>query len=462
MSNFYTEPFVSAGEMEFPSEPYITAQPQNHTASGPEEYVLTVIAAGAVSYRWEVYDGERWSAISGATSDTLTINIDSSMNGWRYRVLVTGADGSTVVSKAAQIAVKGFHEYTLGGAIVTFMGPVTIIDLKANIVAVQDLHGYENPWPAGGGKNKFNPDFTNTTISGTTITKLPDGKVTTSGVPTASFDFVLGHFTLSAGTYILNGAPADGGVNKWRLQVTDYPVVNSLGQDNGSGVTFTLSSDMEIAVRLQMYVGASSPMTFAPMIRLSSVTDSTFAPYENICPISGFSEVDVVVSPTLDAGDGTTYPISLDSTYYGGVLDVTSGVLTVTHGCSPISADWGWSKSSSYPGGFYFNAQSYLGYKPYNPIISSHAKTATTLSEYVKGTCYCDSTINFRLMTAESTVQDWEDFITAQANANTPITICYELATPTTVQLTPTEVSTLLGQNNIWANSGDISVTILR
>ncbi len=35
--------------------------------------------------------------------------------------------------------------------------------------------------------------------------------------------------------------------------------------------------------------------------------------------------------------------------------------------------------------------------------------------------------------------------------------ICYELATPTTTQLTPTEVDTILGTNNVWSD-GDVYV----
>ena len=37
--------------------------------------------------------------------------------------------------------------------------------------------------------------------------------------------------------------------------------------------------------------------------------------------------------------------------------------------------------------------------------------------------------------------------------------MCYKLATPQTVQLTANEISTLLGQNNIWADTGDAEVT---
>jgi len=40
-----------------------------------------------------------------------------------------------------------------------------------------------------------------------------------------------------------------------------------------------------------------------------------------------------------------------------------------------------------------------------------------------------------------------------------PITAVYPLATPITVQLTPSQLSTLLGTNNIWADTGDTEVT---
>lgn len=330
MSNFYTEPFVSAGEMEFPSEPYITAQPQNHTATGPEEYVLKVIAAGAVSYQWEVFDGESWSAISGATSDTLTISIDSSMNGWRYRVLVTGADGSTVVSKAAQIAVKGVQEITLEGAIVTFTGPARIKSLEVGINAVQ---------------------------SGT---------------------------------------------------------------------------------------GDPSP--------------------DNIRPISGWDAVNVVVSPTLVAEDGTTYPISLGQTVYGGTLDVTSGVLTVTH----LTVDMGDLVWLLAPGATHIwstgiNDKKNITSPPYSNrqtsiICSAYgADSQISISENAMNNCkwLCIEKKVFIKDTAYSSASDFKTAVTGQK-------IVYELATPTTVTLTPTQVETLLGTNNIWADSGDIIVTIIR
>ncbi|MBQ2158011.1 MAG: hypothetical protein II443_05560, partial [Oscillospiraceae bacterium] len=36
--------------------------------------------------------------------------------------------------------------------------------------------------------------------------------------------------------------------------------------------------------------------------------------------------------------------------------------------------------------------------------------------------------------------------------------VVYELATPQAYQLTPQQIQTLLGTNNVWANSGDVEV----
>ena len=47
---------------------------------------------------------------------------------------------------------------------------------------------------------------------------------------------------------------------------------------------------------------------------------------------------------------------------------------------------------------------------------------------------------------------------TAFKSAVTGQTLVYELAEPITIQLTPNQVNSLLGANNIWADSGDTEV----
>ena len=38
--------------------------------------------------------------------------------------------------------------------------------------------------------------------------------------------------------------------------------------------------------------------------------------------------------------------------------------------------------------------------------------------------------------------------------------VVYKFATPVTYQLTPQEVQTLVGQNYVWADTGDVTVTV--
>jgi hypothetical protein len=40
--------------------------------------------------------------------------------------------------------------------------------------------------------------------------------------------------------------------------------------------------------------------------------------------------------------------------------------------------------------------------------------------------------------------------------------LCYELATPLTIDLTPQQMTTLLGTNNIWSDAGDVTVEYKR
>ena len=100
---------------------------------------------------------------------------------------------------------------------------------------------------------------------------------------------------------------------------------------------------------------------------------------------------------------GETYSITFPSeagTVYGGSLDVTTGVLTV-----------------------------------------DRAQIASYNGETLPGKWISD-----------------RDVYAAGASPTTGAQVVYELATPQTYQLTPQEVRTLLGQNNIWANTGDTSV----
>lgn len=431
-------------------------------------------------------------------------------------------------------------------------------EVKAKIEPVQDLHGYDHPWPAGGGKNKFNTDFSDTTVNGTAITKLSDGKVSTSGVPTSAFDLVIGTVTLPAGDYILNGCPAGGGATKYRLQVTDFPARENLGQDSGSGVSFTLSEEMVVAVRIQVYTGASASLTYAPMIRLASETDDTFAPYSNICPISGWDGVKVsrtgknLWHGTLENGVDVLIPLKPGVTYTftAGMVDATaSSYLLVRRkaigGESWVTVSYIISgtivlpKTITAEAGYEYSMWSNSSYTNIKDIQIELGSTATAYEPYAgqtysitlpteAGTVYggeltvnadgsgslvvdrasvdlgtlnwaYDSTnafFKYNLTVAKSgepllcslygyggykgdmqmatadigiynintnayiKVKDtaYSDAATFKA-AMSGVQLAYELVTPITYTLTASQIRTLLGTNNVWADTGDVALT---
>ena len=151
----------------------------------------------------------------------------------------------------------------------------------------------------------------------------------------------------------------------------------------------------------------------------------------------------ILPATTLNIG-GNDVPV------YGGTLNTSTKILTVTHRLFELSSvpTNSWAKSNTFPGGFFANNQvtEPVGtFKGYTPFICTHAKTALFISEYLYGTCFSDNSISFRLMEAESTVSDWVNYVTEQNMNNTPINICGEVINSITYQLTETELISVIG-----------------
>ena len=178
---------------------------------------------------------------------------------------------------------------------------IPIKELTVHIEPVQDLHGYDNPWPAGGGKNLYNAVLSTNSVNGIDFTN-DNGIITASGTATANVYKVnhnFGFIYLEAGSYI-----ATGGDN---IPTGDFRLAdnrNSSQTDSGSvaigtitqsepSLSFTLSSAQYIFFNIIVASGATGNYTYKPMIRLSTVSDDTWEPYSNICPISGHTECEV-------------------------------------------------------------------------------------------------------------------------------------------------------------------------
>jgi hypothetical protein len=86
--------------------PVISQQPVDVSVCAGENASFSVTSTNAVSYQWQVFDGNNWNNIPGATSSTLTLsNVTITMNAGLYRVRVIGLC-TTVNSAAATLYVK--------------------------------------------------------------------------------------------------------------------------------------------------------------------------------------------------------------------------------------------------------------------------------------------------------------------------------------------------------------------
>lgn len=160
---------------------------------------------------------------------------------------------------------------------------------------------------------------------------------------------------------------------------------------------------------------------------------------------------------TYTAYNGTTHTINFGQTIYGGYIDVVNGKLVITHGYYEITGNenWAWAKSGSYPGGFYTPVAS-VGGKANTPFLCTQARTVTSVSDYDYGTCFCDGSLNFRLMSGSDQVSDWTNFLQTQYNNGNPLTICFTLPTPIEIQLDSIAILTLTGTNNLFCDTGTI------
>ena len=152
---------------------------------------------------------------------------------------------------------------------------------------------------------------------------------------------------------------------------------------------------------------------------------------------------------------GGLIPISWQSeagTVYGGTLDVTTGLLTV----DTVKKTYTGSSSST----GYTEHSALFGV---NPVAAGYTLETTNLKcNRLKPSNFSVATDNHVHFPNQSlvafyvseSVSDWSTYLTAN-----PIEISYKIGVPQTYQLTPVEIEMLLGDNNVWADTGDSTVT---
>lgn len=377
-------------------------------------------------------------------------------------VVVIGSNQNIVDSgkSFADIYDSAMIHKTASGSIVTIEDGADDVPIKQMTVQIEPVQaGSGDPSPSnvraisGWTKSKIKRHRRNLLYGtsegdayhGITMTRNADGSYHVSGTPTSSITTRMGikgstPIQLPQGTYTVsvNSDFGGTGTSTYRMYY-EYHVPNT---ETWSGTTLISGSTAKTIVtdairnfRLQIYQTTAIDITIKPQIEVGSVAHA-FESYIIDC---------------------NTYEIEFPTeagTVYGGELTIIedgSGTLTVDKGIW-IATTSNTSRSSD------------------NLFTSSHiADMVNTASQSAAG-ILSNKFKSYTGSGADNRVYRYTDVIymrpstgyssvSAFITAFDPIQVVYPLATPVVYQLTAPQVSTLLGLNNIWADTGDISVT---
>lgn len=205
---------------------------------------------------------------------------------------------------------------------------------------VQDLNGYDHPWPAGGGANQWDEEWELGDIDSST------GEDTTTGniIRTKGYIPVLPETEYFA--YI-------GGLTGANLRTRFYDInKNYIGytQYNGSPVAYnSVFKTPENCYYMRFTPQEAYGTEYLHNISINYPhTVTTYSPYSNICPISGWTEIALTQEPSSTPGVAQeVYVTRLGGTYYGGELETVSGAGSATHGKYTFDGTETWVQYSS-------------------------------------------------------------------------------------------------------------------
>lgn len=183
-------------------------------------------------------------------------------------------------------------------------------------------------------------------------------------------------------------------------------------------------------MRLHLSAGTYDNLLIKPGVYLASETDLTYEPYH-----------------------GDVYDIAFPDTFYGGYVDLVKGELVQTVGYIPNLGSLSWEKDTQSTNRWRCldHANMFKISNRRTWCISSALVTKTNGEAYSvqwDNTCYIGGSDLSRIyvqINSPTTVDELKEVLSG-------ISFAGELATPITYQLTPVQIQTLIGRNNIWSN----------
>jgi len=389
------------------------------------------------------------------TSDIPTVNdgtLTIQQNGETKGTFTANQSGNSTVNIETptadiQTAVDEFETYNGG----------LLSECKVALSPNQDLHGYDHPWVGGAGKNLFPPTkFPINAFNGVTSSVSGD-VLTLSGITTNAngyyFDQPDKIISLKAGTYTMSfsatGSWGTNSLKEVRLRKSDSTILLRLydGSVNSGSITFNEDTDVFFAINAGANVPANENVNVSITVQLEAGSTATpYEPYENICPFSGHTQVDVDVSDGQTTQEQVT--VNLGGTYYSGILDIVSGVFVVDK-VKAVTPTRGALDSSGKLYTINFSSgivHEYIDINIATPyVMCSHLDVDSLAgARETQRKCICQyaRTAYIGGYVGEETELD-------NMLASADFSIVFELATPLTIQLTPQQVQALVGENHL-------------
>ena len=227
------------------------------------------------------------------------------VNHCEMKVTEDGEDlGSGNFDMKVEEDAYGEADVTVGeasGEIASFETDIkdNLVECVCEINPVQDLHGYDHPWPAGGGRNLLG---INSRVSQTTanVVYTSDKEYiylngTKNGGGYADMTNLI--LSLEAGTYYLKAfiisGTASNTVSLYAFDGSDNITPDLLGGERA----LTLPEPKTFRFRFAVWADGTILNNYKIGVVVSKTSNiDKFYTYENVCPIEGHTEMDIIRS----------------------------------------------------------------------------------------------------------------------------------------------------------------------
>ena len=150
----------------------------------------------------------------------------------------------------------------------------------------------------------------------------------------------------------------------------------------------------------------------------------------------------------------------------GGEADILGGTLKKTHEMITFDGTETWNATGTTRYYYYTISdddtvaqdEAICSHAEENPLIASGNQEIGFRVYYSSGASESRFIMRPPAELGITGTEDFKDWLAAQATAETPVQVCYKLDTPEEYELTGDDLTTLLGVNNVWADTGDVSV----